>query len=455
MKKIRFHLISTIALFVLLISFGITFAWYVNGKMSYTPIIQAEDIEGINLYLYRGNDYDFNGSLDSRNIKEDYELSDSSVVEQLNKDLNKVFFSIENINDKITGIMDNNIATYRLRVINDTDKEYYLNPYLIFGDGANISPYNSILFRLRDINIYNHTFLDKDTNFIDYIGNEHFILNNDGTDGSFYEIKIGTGDDDVKGLYDTYNNPITLITNGSTYYVLEYDNENNFTGIYYYNELNEKTLYTGTINLSEFYNATVYGEDSSGKKTIIDTYDAASIENGAYDTYYSKSNYLTRLTYNYINQGGRSIRLADITGDASYDTKLYYPSRRIDLNTNLCFLMYSSKITTKNIVIDSFSEYYIDYHFIVDSNLTSLNTAISLFATNFGVEPDKVFDKDASLRNDYENAYVAMSNKISEMVQYSEIRQPNFKIEHFCFDMVLMNSNSSYVKKRGRIGDNV
>ncbi len=455
MKKIRFHLISTIALFVLLISFGITFAWYVNGKMSYTPIIQAEDIEGINLYLYRGNDYDFNGSLDSRNIKEDYELSDSSVVEQLNKDLNKVFFSIENINDKITGIMDNNIATYRLRVINDTDKEYYLNPYLIFGDGANISPYNSILFRLRDINIYNHTFLDKDTNFIDYIGNEHFKLNNDGTDGSFYEIKIGTGDDDVKGLYDTYNNPITLITNGFTYYVLEYDNENNFTGIYYYNELNEKTLYTGTINLSEFYNATVYGEDSSGKKTIIDTYDAASIENGAYDTYYSESNYLTRLTYNYINQGGRSIRLADITGDASYDAKLYYPSRRIDLNTNLCFLMYSSKITTNNIVIDSFSEYYIDYHFIVDSNLTSLNTAISLFATNFGIDPDSVFDKDASLRNDYENAYIGMSNKISEMIQYSEIRQPNFKIEHFCFDMVLMNSNSSYVKKRGRIGDNV
>ena len=43
MKKIRYHLILSIALFAVLIVFGITYAWYINGKMTKSPIsLKAE-----------------------------------------------------------------------------------------------------------------------------------------------------------------------------------------------------------------------------------------------------------------------------------------------------------------------------------------------------------------------------------------------------------------------------
>ena len=448
MKHLRYHIALSIALLVLLITLGVSYAWYVNGKLSYSPIIQSEDIEGINLYLYRGNDYDFNGSLDSRNIDEDYDLNDANVISQLNKDLNKIFFSIEDINDRITGIMDNNIATYRLRIVNDTDKEYYINPYFIFKTEGTISIYNSILFRLRDINIYNHTFLDKDSNFIDYIGGEnHFTTTteNEITTGSFYEIKIGTNEGEYNGLYDTYGNPIKLITNGYTYYRLTYDENNVFTGIY---ENDNAEIFEGKINLSEFYNATLYYADGSDVSSY--SYGMESV----YDTKYVDSDYLYRMEYNYINQGSRSFKINDIGENITYDTNLYYPSNRYDLNTNLSLLMYNEKIRTNEIIIDSFSEYYIDYHFVVDSNLSSLNSAIALFAQAHNIDTQELKTKDLASCNDFEIAYKNMSNKISEMIQYSEIKQPNFKIEHFCFDMILINNHSSYVKKRGRIGDN-
>ena len=445
MKRISNHLALAIVLFVLLLTLGIAYAWYVNGKMKKSPIIQSEEIEGINLYLYRGNDYDFNGSLDSRNILEDYDITKPEVVEQLNKDLNKVFFSLDGINDKITGIMDNNIATYRLRIINDTDKEYYLNPYFIFKTEGSISAYNSILFRLRDLNIYNHTFLDKDSNFINYIGDTHF----DSSTYNYYKIDISNG------LYDTYLNPITLITNGYDYYNLSYDENNICTSITLNDDLtNIINTDDAKIILSEFYNSTVYSTNELGGKVMVDSFNETNLAYPLYDTYYSDNNYLARMEYNYINQGGRSIKLSDISGSINYDAKNYYPSKRVDINKNLCLLMYNAKIETNTIVIDSFSEYYIDYHIVVDSNLNSLNSAISSFATLHGLDPNQVLAKDQANCNDYELAYKGMAEKISEMIQYSEIRQPNFKIEHFCFDMVLFNGKSSYVKKRGRIGDN-
>ena len=450
MKKIRYHLILSIALFAVLIVFGITYAWYINGKMTKSPIIQSEDIEGINLYLYRGNDYDFNGSLESRDIAEDYDLTDSNVVTQLNKDLNKVFFSLDGFNDKITGIMDNNIATYRLRVVNDTDKEYHLNPYFVFGSSDSVSPYNSMLFRLRDLNIYNHTFLDKDTNFIDYFGEtksgdnytDHFNL----TSTDYYKYDISSG------LYDTYNNPITLITNGYTYFELGYEVQNGQNICISVKKDGVDTNIIDTdaakIVLSEYYNSTVY-DASNNKVSVFDTNTTHY-----YDTFYSDSDYLCHMEYNYINQGGRSAKISDIGAGVSYNANLYYPSRRYDINTNLSLLMYHEKFKENEIVIDSFSEYYIDYHFVVDSNLSSLNQALDTFASAHGItNTTQVLDKDPSNCNDYELAYKGMYAKYSEMLTYSEIRKPNFKIESFCFDMVLVNKYSSYVKKRGKLGE--
>lgn len=448
MKHLRYHLALTIALFVLLIAFGITYAWYVNGKMNQTPIIQSEEIEGINLYLYRGNDYDFNGSLDSRNIEEDYDITDSDVVEALNKDLNREFFYIEDTNDKITGIMDNNIATYRLRIVNDTDKEYYLNPYFIFLTEGNISAYNSILFRLRDVNIYNHTFLDKDSNFIDYFGEnisygkytDHFVPST----YNYYKYDISSG------LYDSYLNPITLITNGYDYYNLSYDENNLCTSVTKNDDAtNIINTDSAKVVLSEFYNSNSYDSSNNVVSTYSDT------TGSVYDTIYSDSDYLCQMECNYINNGGRSIEISSIGSGVTYSANNYYPSRKIDLNTNLCLLMYHEKANQNhNIIIDSFSEYYIDFHIVVDSNLNSLNFAISTFASEHSIDTASVLTKEASLCNDYELAYRGMSAKIAEMVQYSEIRQPNFKIEHFCFDLVLINAKSSYVKKRGKIGDN-
>lgn len=434
MKKLTF--LSVITGLVLILAISVTFAWYVSGVFVTTPMIQSEDIEGLDLHLYRGFDYDFNGLLDYREF-DDYS---STELNQLKSDFNSKYINMDTVNyDSISGIMDDNIITYRLIIHNNTDKEYNVNPYFLFKDdgSAKFSIYNSILFRLKNINIINHTFCDKNGNFIDYWGDEHF----DTTNKKFYEIKISPSEGDINGLYDSYGNPIRLITNGNTYYRLEYDENNNFTHIYHEEELED---YTGTINLSDFYNSSLYKADGE----LIDEYPIYDSENEIkiYDTYYSKEYYLYSMEYNSYNKNGFIGSLEGV--DDVVSAKYYYPSKNINRGINLAMLMYQENITDResDISIDSYSEYFIDFQIQVSSSVEAILQALDSFALAHNVPQSAITSPDNS--NKYEVAYHNMYGKYSELIKYSEITKPNFKITSFCFDMILKNGRSSYIKRK-------
>ena len=197
MKKRRVLDISFVTLLVSIVTLVIVYAWYINATMHKTPIIQSEEYDGLNLTLYRGYDYDFNGVLDSR--EEIYETLDSTGLNAVKNDLNERYINIQYADafDKITGVIDNNVITYRLLIRNESDKEFKLNPYFIFTDDSEHHKQNSIIFTLSGLNQFNHTFRNKDGDLIDTLGGaNHFNASN---------LKFFTYDIS-QGLYDTYMN---------------------------------------------------------------------------------------------------------------------------------------------------------------------------------------------------------------------------------------------------------
>ncbi len=110
----------------------------------------------------------------------------------------------------------------------------------------------------------------------------------------------------------------------------------------------------------------------------------------------------------------------------------------------------SSNVTVKvfnenDIYVDSYSEYYLDYYIVVDSGMSSLLAGVNSFATLHNV--DKTTAITTTETSGYAYDYKVMYQKYNEMRQYSEIKEPNFKVVSFCFDVSLVNLKSSYYKE--------
>ena len=107
-RKIITIIITTLCLIT--ISVGFIYGWYIHMSSGESKTIQSEDIEGLELNLYRAYDYDFNGVIDSR---DEYFLTASDEeLESVKNDLNENFININYSGtryDIITGIIDNNI----------------------------------------------------------------------------------------------------------------------------------------------------------------------------------------------------------------------------------------------------------------------------------------------------------------------------------------------------------
>lgn len=426
MNKRKIIFSSFLALvFLSALVISISYAWYLNMTKTPSPIIQSEDFDGLSLTLYRGYDYDYNGVLDSRT--ESYATLDPDSLNNIKKDLNDKYINISDLNtyDKITGVIDNNIITYRLYIRNDSEKEFSVNPYFIFSHVDNFYKHNSILFTLKGINQYNHTFRNKDGELIDTLGGEsHF----DTEAKEFYKYDISNG------LYDTYMNEIKNITDGVDLYTIEYGEVSN--KVYLNGTLTNQT----SINLTLFYYSDLF--DSSNDSITeydnqIEAYDTKNINaNG--------DNIPYRMEYNCYNNRISHKLFSSIENSTTVDKGKYYPSNYINVNKNLSLLMYREK-AANNIYVDSYSEYYLDYYILVDSQMSSLLASANSFADLHNV------DKASAIRttetSGYNYDYKIMYQKYNEMKQYAEIKDPNFKIESFCFDISLINLKSSYYKE--------
>ena len=109
MRRYIMLYVTAIILFVV-VMVSVTFAWYINVNVTSSPIVQSENIDGLTLNLYRGYDFDFNGALDSLEPQD-----------RKSTDLNDKFIDINYANstfDKVNGLMDGSIITYRLVVNN-------------------------------------------------------------------------------------------------------------------------------------------------------------------------------------------------------------------------------------------------------------------------------------------------------------------------------------------------
>ena len=508
-RKIITIIITTLCLIT--ISVGFIYGWYIHMSSGESKTIQSEDIEGLELNLYRAYDYDFNGVIDSR---DEYFLTASDEeLESVKNDLNENFININYSGtryDIITGIIDNNIITYRLVIKNNSDKELNINPYFIFSDdsGNNIYKHNSILFNLKGINQLNHTFKDKNCNLINCLTNgteSHFDVENK----TFYKYDLSNG------LYDTYMRPITKITDGSNIYKLEYtinsssttvnvykndsvnalegnDLKVNLTKMYYSNAFDSNgniiTEYDNTTSIydtyykkitePQFYDSTYYIRSGEGTTENPYAYSLATsyytrsgegteenpyvyTESDAYyiragegttespytyeDSSYGLTNTPCNLEYNCYNNKLNQYLLSNIEDDVKVPTGKYWPSKYYAINKNLSCLMYNEKIQ-ENIIIDSYSEYYLDYYVTINSNITALASSLEKFATLHNIVTTNA---QTILESPYGADYNKMLQKYNEMKQYSEIQHPNFRIQNFCYDIKFINNYSSYFKTIG------
>ncbi len=427
MKRRLIMIISSTIVLILLVA-GISYAWYTNARKFESPVIQSEDFDGLSLTLYRGYDYDFNGVLDSR--EELFETLDD--LSSLSNDLNEQYINIEydDAYDKITGVIDNNIITYRLLIRNETDKEYRFNPYFIFSDDSTHNKQNSMLFNLKGLNQYNHTFRNKDGDLIDSLGgDDHF----DEETLKFYKYDISNG------LYDTYMNPISNITDGTDIYSIEYGDSSNVVK-------KNGTIVSGEdayVNLTKMYYYNAYNAD-----TAIESYSKASEENKIYDTKLSVGTDTApyRLEYNAYNSKSAHYLIDNLDDDEEVAIGTYYPSKYYSINKNLACLMYREKLTNMDeIVVDSYSEYYLDYYISINSELSSLNSSLQSFASLHNITPSEAIATTEVSGFNYD--YKIMNNKYNEMRQYAEVSNPNFKIQSFCFDIKPYNNYSSYFKE--------
>ena len=403
-------LYSTAIVLFIVVMVSVTFAWYINVNVTSSPIIQSENIDGVTLNLYRGYDFDYNGALDSVEPQD-----------RKSTDLNDKFVDINYANsnyDKINGLMDGSIITYRLVINNDSEHELKINPYFEFLQNSTITKYNAIMFNLEFVNVFNHTFYDKNGHKIDEMGTTHLDNNKE-----FYLYNVS------EGLYDTYGNPITKITDGANLYTLEYDENNDFVQMKKNGEVT-----TERINLTKFYIQNIY--DDEGNE--LDSFSNTTI----YQTKHENSN-AYKMQYNaYNGANGKTKFFTDL--DDALEVGTNFPSYVELKNQNLAELMYKEKYSS-GLIVDSYSKYFVDIKIKVNFILSNIKTGIDNFATLHNVNAARAIAGTDTSKYDLD--YKAMYDKYIEFQIRQEISNPNFRISYFYYDIEYINLYSSYFKK--------
>ena len=408
MRRYIMLYVTAIILFVV-VMVSVTFAWYINVNVTSSPIVQSENIDGLTLNLYRGYDFDFNGALDSLEPQD-----------RKSTDLNDKFIDINYANstfDKVNGLMDGSIITYRLVVNNDTEHALRINPYFEFLQNSTITKYNASMFNLEFVNVFNHTYYDKNGVKINEMGETHLDNNKD-----FYTYLINDG------LYDTYGNPIKHLTDGANLYTLEYDENNAFVRM-----LKNGVVSTGRVNLTKTYIQDIYDSEGNELTKISDT--------NIYQTKHSNAN-AYKMQYNSYNTiNGRTLPLSGLTEEKDVaDNFLSYVEYK---NQNLAELMYKEKYSD-GIIVDSYSRYYVDIKIRVNFILSNIKTGIDNFATMHNVDAARaIAGTDTGV---YDLDYKAMYDKYIEFQYRQEISNPNFRIQYFYYDIEYINLYSSYFK---------
>lgn len=408
MRRYIMLYVTAIILFVV-VMVSVTFAWYINVNVTSSPIVQSENIDGLTLNLYRGYDFDFNGALDSLEPQD-----------RKSTDLNDKFIDINYANstfDKVNGLMDGSIITYRLVVNNDTEHALKINPYFEFLQNSTITKYNAIMFNLEFVNVFNHTYYDKNGVKINEMGETHLDNNKD-----FYTYLINDG------LYDTYGNPIKHLTDGANLYTLEYDENNLFVRM-----LKNGVVSTDRVNLTKTYIQDIYDSEGNELTKISNT--------NIYQTKHSNAN-AYKMQYNSYNTiNGRTLPLSGLTEEKDVaDNFLSYVEYK---NQNLAELMYKEKYS-EGIIVDSYSRYYVDIKLKVNFILSNIKNGIDNFATLHNVDAAKAIAGTDTGKYDLD--YKAMYDKYIEFQYRQEISNPNFRIQYFYYDIEYINLYSSYFK---------
>ncbi len=412
MKKRIIPILATIICLTLIIAGFIVNAWYLNVVKSDGAVILSEPLDGLTVRVYRGYDYDLDGSIDEH-LKNDRGKDDMNSS-----------YSYLTETDEVTEIIDNNFITYRLVISNESSYELYLNPYFMYEDALKKF---SLLYSIDSISIYNHTMRNQDgTPIIDY--NNRAVLTGSTFNGDYKSYSL------TDGLYDTYGKPIYHITDGLTTYEFEYEydsdeKEYSCTSV----KKNGTLVANESVDLTCYYVSDIYDENEA----IISPSEITSA--------YSNSGY----EYNYLNGFSRSYFISD---NGTYNYTIY-PSTVYLPNKYLNLFMHEETYSD-SILLESYSEYYVDVVFKSSSSTQGIYDALKDFVTKYNGTKDTSSETETYLfdnelyQDEYdlmEEIYIEKSTN-SSLAKFATNGAISFRIKYFCYDVEIRTEFESYKK---------
>ncbi len=411
-KRILIPVFATFACLSLMIVAYFVYAWYLNVVKSDGAVILSEPLDGLTVRVYRGYDYDLDGSIDEHLVKD-----------RDKKDMNGSYSYLTET-DEVTEIIDNNYITYRLVISNESSYELFLNPYFMYEEA--LKQY-SLLYSIDSISIYNHTMRNQDgTPIIDY--NNRAVLTDETFSGNYKEYSL------TDGLYDTYGEPIYNITDGATSYEFAYDYDST-EKIYSCTSVkkNGTLVANESVDLTSFYISDIY--DNNETRITSDTVSNA----------YTKSGY----EYNYLNTLTRSY---PIEADSSYNYYTY-PSTVYLPNKTLNLYMHEETYSDE-ILLESYSEYYVDVVFKSSSSTQGIYSALMDFVTKYnGTKDTSGSTETYTFTNQlYQDEYDLMEaiyiekTTNSTLAKFATDGSIPFRIKYFCYDVTIGTEYESYEK---------
>ena len=388
---------------------AVTNAWYIGATVSDGAVILSEPVEGLKVRVYRGYDYDLDGSIDEH-------LKNS----RNKNDMNESYTYLTD-NDEVAEIIDNNYITYRLVISNDSSYSLKLNPYFKYEESYK---QNCLLYSIDSISIYDHTMRNQDgTKIIDY---DDRAIMTDNTFSGYYKTYSLTN-----GLFDTYGKPIYHITNGITTYEFEYTkSEETYTCTTV--KKNGTAVANATEDLTNYYVSDIY--DSTGTLITNDTVTEA----------YTNHN----VKYNYLNGSNKINEIVSTGIDYNYNM---YPSIVSFPNKNLNLYMHE-EYYNNYVELESFSEYYLDIVFKSRSSTQAILEALEGFADAFDGTYDSTEATYTFTNQVYQAEYDLMERLYIEKTVNSSLANLAvdgaipFKIQYFCYDVEIGTEFDSYEK---------
>lgn len=414
-------LIIMTCLFTVIMGTYFVTAWYIDVSVNDGAVILSDPVEGLEIQLFRGYDYDLNGSIDE-NLKNS----------RNKKDLNESYLYLTDT-DEVDEIYDNNLITYRLVVSNESSYEIDINPYFMYDKSIKV---NSILYRIDSLAILNHTMRKQDgSTIIDY--DDRAILNGETFTGDYKKYALSNG------LFDTFGKPIYHITDGTILYSFTYSYDEE-TKLYSCTEVRKdgEVVNNETIDLTYYFISDIYNDEG------------VRLEAGNITEAYSSTNY----EYNYLSDG---YEIYEITDPTEYNYYLY-PSRMYFPNNCMNLFMHE-EYYSDSITLESYSEYYIDLVLRASSAAPDLYDATEAYALKYGGVYDnenKTYDFSNS---DYQDEYDAMYDIYLEKITnstlsniYADENGVVFKVRYFCYDVKIGTEFDSYTKpayKKIKLGE--